>query len=93
MTAPQAAGVIHSDFEKGFIRAETVSTINNFVDSIPYQIFILPSVSAQSDWMEAVFFFLLFGYILSVVLNIVLAPKEKFDHFASTTLAMFKKLD
>ncbi|CAI9088058.1 OLC1v1022291C2 [Oldenlandia corymbosa var. corymbosa] len=24
MTAPQAAGVIHSDFEKGFIRAETV---------------------------------------------------------------------
>ncbi|KAJ7948101.1 Obg-like ATPase 1 [Quillaja saponaria] len=25
MTAPQAAGVIHSDFEKGFIRAETVS--------------------------------------------------------------------
>lgn len=26
MTAPQAAGVIHSDFEKGFIRAETVRT-------------------------------------------------------------------
>lgn len=25
MRAPQAAGVIHSDFEKGFIRAETVS--------------------------------------------------------------------
>lgn len=25
MTAPQAAGVIHSDFEKGFIRAEVVS--------------------------------------------------------------------
>ncbi|KAM7499094.1 hypothetical protein LguiA_023508 [Lonicera macranthoides] len=25
MTAPEAAGVIHSDFEKGFIRAETVS--------------------------------------------------------------------
>lgn len=25
MTAPQAAGVIHSDFQKGFIRAETVS--------------------------------------------------------------------
>ena len=24
-TAPQAAGVIHSDFEKGFIKAETVS--------------------------------------------------------------------
>ena len=24
-TAPQAAGVIHSDFEKGFIRAETVA--------------------------------------------------------------------
>src|SRR5690606_29435452 len=23
-TAPQAAGVIHSDFEKGFIRAETI---------------------------------------------------------------------
>lgn len=28
MTAPQAAGVIHSDFEKGFIRAETVSNTN-----------------------------------------------------------------
>ena len=25
MTAPQAAGVIHSDFERGFIRAETIS--------------------------------------------------------------------
>lgn len=25
MTAPQAAGMIHSDFEKGFIRAETIS--------------------------------------------------------------------
>jgi ribosome-binding ATPase len=25
MSAPQAAGVIHSDFERGFIRAETVS--------------------------------------------------------------------
>lgn len=24
-TAPQAAGVIHSDFEKGFIRSETIS--------------------------------------------------------------------
>jgi ribosome-binding ATPase YchF (GTP1/OBG family) len=24
-TAPQAAGVIHSDFEKGFIRAETIA--------------------------------------------------------------------
>ena len=24
MLAPQAAGVIHGDFEKGFIRAETV---------------------------------------------------------------------
>lgn len=25
MTAPQAAGVIHGDFERGFIRAETVA--------------------------------------------------------------------
>ena len=25
MTAPQAAGTIHTDFEKGFIRAETVA--------------------------------------------------------------------
>ena len=24
-TAPRAAGIIHSDFEKGFIRSETVS--------------------------------------------------------------------
>ena len=32
-TAPQAAGVIHTDFEKGFIRAETVS----FGDYIQYR--------------------------------------------------------
>ncbi|MBB5016578.1 redox-regulated ATPase YchF [Rehaibacterium terrae] len=32
-TAPQAAGVIHSDFEKGFIRAETIS----FEDFIRYR--------------------------------------------------------
>ncbi|KAK9132832.1 hypothetical protein Scep_012360 [Stephania cephalantha] len=32
MTAPQAAGAIHSDFEKGFIRAETVS-YDDFVAS------------------------------------------------------------
>ena len=31
MTAPKAAGVIHSDFEKGFIRAEVIS-FNNFVN-------------------------------------------------------------
>ncbi len=29
-TAPQAAGVIHTDFEKGFIRAE-VMTYNDFI--------------------------------------------------------------
>jgi ribosome-binding ATPase YchF (GTP1/OBG family) len=27
-TAPQAAGVIHTDFERGFIKAETVSYEN-----------------------------------------------------------------
>jgi GTP-binding protein YchF len=32
-TAPQAAGVIHTDFERGFIRAETIS----YVDFIQYQ--------------------------------------------------------
>ena len=32
-TAPQAAGVIHTDFEKGFIRAETIS----FADFIQYK--------------------------------------------------------
>lgn len=32
-TAPEAAGVIHSDFEKGFIRAEVIS----FEDFIAYQ--------------------------------------------------------
>ncbi|MGH8126290.1 MAG: redox-regulated ATPase YchF [Rhodanobacteraceae bacterium] len=32
-TAPQAAGVIHTDFEKGFIRAETVS----FEDYVKYR--------------------------------------------------------
>ena len=31
MKAPQAAGVIHSDFEKGFIRAEVIK-YNDFVD-------------------------------------------------------------
>ncbi len=31
-TAPQAAGVIHTDFEKGFIRAEVVS-YNDFVEN------------------------------------------------------------
>ena len=31
-TAPQAAGVIHTDFERGFIRAETVS-LADFVAS------------------------------------------------------------
>jgi ribosome-binding ATPase YchF (GTP1/OBG family) len=31
MTAPQAAGVIHTDFEKGFIRAE-VMTYDDFVE-------------------------------------------------------------
>lgn len=30
MTAPQAAGVIHSDFERGFIRAETVMVNNTY---------------------------------------------------------------
>ena len=29
-TAPQAAGVIHSDFEKGFIRAEVIA-FNDFI--------------------------------------------------------------
>lgn len=32
-TAPQAAGVIHTDFEKGFIRAEVIS----FADYVKYQ--------------------------------------------------------
>jgi hypothetical protein len=31
MTAPQAAGVIHTDFEKGFIRAEVLS-YQDFID-------------------------------------------------------------
>ena len=32
-TAPQAAGVIHTDFEKGFIRAEVIS----YADFIEYK--------------------------------------------------------
>ena len=32
-TAPQAAGVIHTDFERGFIRAQTIS----FADFIQYK--------------------------------------------------------
>jgi len=31
-TAPEAAGIIHSDFEKGFIRSETVS-FNDFINN------------------------------------------------------------
>ena len=31
-TAPKAAGVIHSDFEKGFIRSETVS-FKDFIEN------------------------------------------------------------
>jgi ribosome-binding ATPase YchF (GTP1/OBG family) len=31
MKAPQAAGVIHTDFEKGFIRAEVIK-YNNFIE-------------------------------------------------------------
>ena len=27
MTAPQAAGVIHTDFERGFIRAQTIGCV------------------------------------------------------------------
>ena len=37
MRAPQAAGVIHSDFERGFIRAETVS-YDALVESGSYQV-------------------------------------------------------
>ncbi|NLJ17776.1 DUF933 domain-containing protein, partial [Globicatella sulfidifaciens] len=33
MKAPQAAGIIHSDFERGFIRAETLS----YDDLMSYQ--------------------------------------------------------
>lgn len=43
MTAPQAAGVIHSDFEKGFIRAETVSTIQ-------YRLDCYVELSLQKQW-------------------------------------------
>jgi ribosome-binding ATPase YchF (GTP1/OBG family) len=32
-TAPQAAGVIHTDFEKGFIRAQTIA----FEDFVKFQ--------------------------------------------------------
>lgn len=32
MTAPQCAGVIHSDFERGFIKAEII----NFEDFVAY---------------------------------------------------------
>jgi ribosome-binding ATPase YchF (GTP1/OBG family) len=33
LTAPKAAGVIHTDFEKGFIRAETIA----YADYIKFQ--------------------------------------------------------
>ena len=34
MKAPQAAGIIHTDFERGFIRAETVSYDDLFAGRI-----------------------------------------------------------
>lgn len=40
MTAPQAAGVIHSDFEKGFIRAETVRVSSFFFYYLAMLLFI-----------------------------------------------------
>lgn len=47
MTAPQAAGVIHSDFERGFIRAETVMVNNtntgSFYEHCSSCLYILPS--------------------------------------------------
>ena len=45
MTAPQAAGVIHTDFEKGFIRAETIS----YDDFIKYK---GPSGAKESGTMR-----------------------------------------
>lgn len=36
MTASQTAGIIHSDFEKGFIRAETIS-YEDFVKNNGYK--------------------------------------------------------
>lgn len=48
MTAPQAAGVIHSDFEKGFIRAETVSTVYSCADGVSLiQIILLDAIHLQ----------------------------------------------
>ena len=46
MTAPQAAGVIHTDFERGFIRAETVgcATIRFYRTCV-----ILPTDSCGPD--------------------------------------------
>ena len=36
MTAPQTAGVIHTDFERGFIRAQTV-TWEKLLELAPFQ--------------------------------------------------------
>lgn len=41
MTAPQAAGVIHSDFERGFIRAETVMVKSTNTRSLYEQCFLV----------------------------------------------------
>ena len=72
MTAPQAAGVIHSDFEKGFIRAETVSIIINFVDSILYIFRFLSSHPFSSEWLAgSIFFFAICFSPVFFVENIV----------------------
>ncbi|KAL0310878.1 UNVERIFIED_CONTAM: Ribosome-binding ATPase YchF [Sesamum angustifolium] len=44
MTAPQAAGVIHSDFERGFIRAETVA-YDDFVAAGSF------AAAREKDWI------------------------------------------
>lgn len=45
-TAPQAAGVIHTDFEKGFIRAEVIA----YNDFIQYKAKPVPKKPANGAW-------------------------------------------
>ena len=47
-TAPQAAGVIHTDFERGFIKAEIVS----YDDLVQYGSVPKPALTAECAWKE-----------------------------------------
>lgn len=83
MTAPQAAGVIHSDFEKGFIRAETVSIFFLF----PLLYSNLYYCSRTSFQLSFVFFF--FRLHMTILSLLALLPQQEIkDLWVSSLLSI-----